>query len=121
MGIDQSRQVAMFDFLRRGWSQQTAGQACFALHPLDDTGTRCAFADGSTGTAPVPPRAFAKAVRKRSRAFAKSIKRADEDQATQLAEDAWVDYRQMATGIGVDYYIKRFEQLATPEPGTAGG
>ena len=71
MGVDKGRQVAMFDFLRRGWSQQTADQAGFALHPLDDVGTRCAFADGSTGTAPAPARAFEKAVRKRSRAFAK--------------------------------------------------
>jgi hypothetical protein len=111
----------MFDFLRRGWTHQTAGQACFALHPLDDVGTRCAFADGSTGTAPVPTRAFKKAVRKRSRAFARSIKRADEPQAARLADDAWVDYRHMATDFGSDYYVMRFEQLATPEAGTAGG
>jgi hypothetical protein len=116
MGVDRARHKAMFAFALRGWSEQTVARAGFALHPIDDVGTRCAFADGSTGTAGVPGRAFEKAVRKRSRALAKSIKRANEHDAAQVADEAWAEYRQLAAAHGEDYYIKRFEQLATIEP-----
>ncbi len=113
MGVDRNRQKAIFSFMGRGWAEQTAARAGFALHPFDDVGTRCQFADGSIGTASLPAREFEKDVRARSRAFAKAVRRASEAEAAQLADTAWADYRRLAADRGDEYYTKRFEQLAT--------
>jgi hypothetical protein len=111
--IQSFRGAAMYDMLTtRGWGQETSQCAMFALHPFDEVGTRVQFDDGSIAVAPVPHRAFEKAVRKRSREFARALGGVSEQTAVRLSEAAWSDYRRLASEHGEDYYVKRFAQLS---------
>ncbi len=116
MSIDGPRFAAFLAFTERGMTPDDASSCVMALHPLDD--------------APIPGRAFEKAVRSRSRSFAKDAKRALPAQAPSLAQSALADYKSLAHQHGEVYYQTRYDQYlpggeaAAPEarvtPPTAG-
>lgn len=102
MSIDGPRFAAFMAFTERGFSPDDASACVMALHPLDDS--------------PVPGRSFEKAVRSRSRTFAKDAKRAPVSLALGLAHDALSEYRQLAFQLGEPYYQTRYDQYLPSPP-----
>jgi hypothetical protein len=103
MSIDGPRFAAFLAFTERGFTPDDASACVMALHPLDD--------------APVPDRSFEKAVRARSRSFAKDAKRAPSTTALRLAHEALSEYRTLAFQLGERYYQTRYDQyLPAPLP-----
>lgn len=96
MSIDGPRFAAFLAFTERGMTPDDASACVMALHPLDD--------------APIPGQAFEKAVRSRSRSFAKDAKRALPAQALTLAHSALADYKALAQQHGEAYYQTRYDQ-----------
>lgn len=76
----------------QGVDNRGASVAAFALHPMD------------SDQQPVNRR-LEKALRKRSRKLAKSIKKADAALVLGLATDALRDYKSLATQNGDPYYV----------------
>jgi hypothetical protein len=78
-------------------SPDQAALAVAALH-LDDS--------------PVPSKVFEKAVRERSRQFAKKIRRlkGDPDAVHALAAEAVGGYRDLAKTLGETYYVTRWDK-----------
>jgi hypothetical protein len=100
MSIDIHRMAAMMHFCDNyGMSPNDAALPVAALHPLDDS--------------PVPSRAFEKAVRKRSRQFAKAARRLQNDpQAVyRLAAETVLGYQKLARDMGETYYIDRWAKV----------
>ena len=95
MRAERRRRAAMRGFVKRkGCDETTATTAALALYPLDD------HWPGSRG--------FAKAVRKWSRAFAKSSRYATCEELEVIASDALFVYGTLAEEHGETYYFKRF-------------
>jgi uncharacterized membrane protein YhaH (DUF805 family) len=108
MSIDGPRFAAFLAFTERGFTPDDAGACVMALHPLDD--------------APIPGRSFEKAVRARSRVFAKDARRATAATALRLAHEALTEYRGLAFQFGEGYYQTRYDpylpsQTAQPPSG----
>lgn len=103
MSIDGPRFAAFLAFTERGFTPEAASSCVMALHPLDD--------------APVPGRQFEKAVRARSRMFAKDARRAPAPYAVRLAHDALSEYRTLALQFGERYYETRYDQYLPTYPG----
>jgi hypothetical protein len=102
MSIDGPRFAAFLAFTERGFTPDDASSCVMALHPLDD--------------APIPGRQFEKAVRSRSRTFAKDAKRASSIVAVRLAHEALNEYRMLAFQLGERYYQTRYDQYLPPQP-----
>ena len=102
MSIDGPRFAAFLAFTERGFTPDDASSCVMALHPLDDT--------------PIPGRQFEKAVRSRSRAFAKNAKSASPIVALRLAHEALNEYRMLALQLGERYYQTRYDQYLPTQP-----
>ena len=96
MSNDGPRFAAFLAFTERGFTPDDASSCVMALHPLDD--------------APIPGRQFEKAVRSRSRTFAKDAKRASSTVGLHLAHEALNEYRMLAFQLGESYYQTRYDQ-----------
>jgi hypothetical protein len=105
MSIDGPRFAAFLAFTERGLNPDDASSCVMALHPLDD--------------APIPGRQFEKAVRSRSRTFAKDAKRASSIVAVRLAHEALNEYRMLAFQLGDRYYQTRYDQYLPSRPAQA--
>jgi uncharacterized membrane protein YhaH (DUF805 family) len=105
MSIDGPRFAAFLAFTERGLTPDDASSCVMALHPLDD--------------APIPGRQFEKAVRSRSRTFAKDAKRASSIVAVRLAHEALNEYRMLAFQLGDRYYQTRYDQYLPSRPAQA--
>jgi hypothetical protein len=59
---------------------------------------------------PIPIRAFEKAVRKRSRRVARSLKGCSEAEGADTARAALTEYRALALEFGDEHYATRFNK-----------
>ncbi len=87
-----------------GWDEDTAALPALALYPFGDS-------DPSPAS-----REFTKAVRKRSRAFARFGRRAAPDELLAEAAEAIRFYRQVAVQEGELEYADRFRRILANEP-----
>ncbi len=102
MSIDGPRFAAFLAFTERGFTPDEASSCVMALHPLDD--------------APIPGRQFEKAVRSRSRTFAKDSRGTSSTVALRLAHEALNEYRLLAFQFGERYYQTRYDQYLPAQP-----
>ncbi len=88
-----------FDKASHGWIAETCGPVSWALYPFDDY--------------PVPPRQLEKAVRKRCKEFAKSLKSASNNEASSvsLAIQTASDYVQLAKNFEAQYFVELWTKL----------
>jgi uncharacterized membrane protein YhaH (DUF805 family) len=105
MSIDGPRFAAFLAFTERGFTPDEASSCVMALHPLDD--------------APIPGRQFEKAVRSRSKTFAKDATRTASTVALRLAHEALNEYRLLAFQFGERYYQTRYDQYLPAQPAQA--
>ena len=103
MPVDMFRMALMMKLAEDGLDGGVAARVALAVHPLDD--------------APVPGRAFEKAVRKRSRQVARATRRASEAEQDRVATEALRYYKKLAADHGEAHYIARYDKALHVEEG----
>ena len=101
MSTDAIRFACNLEKLKAGWPAESSGPVCWALLPFDDH--------------PVPPRKLEKAIRKRNKEYARSLKGADNNQAKSLnvALQAAESYIQLAKTHNAPYFVDLWTKLRT--------
>lgn len=94
--------AAFMHFLERGLDESSAAKAVVALHPFADDG-------------PIPSRKYEKAVRKRSRRFAKSARGAPLAEVNRMAREALKYYAGTADTYGEGAYAQYFNEVLNRE------